>query len=625
MRAAVPVVGVPELESNAFTDIDMFYQYVGAAHLSGRRVISSEIGAAFSGAYSLSARDLTVLFQEALVAGVNSLVVHGMPYGGEFMSTWPGYTPLSFGFGDMWGRRLPDWSFLDNVMTYAARNQLIMQTGTPKKDVAFYLYDEPWSRTDQYKLNDLRSAGKLPMTQGFLRFITDRLKKGYSYEYLGATDLASEAAKSYDRVLAPQGPGYRALVFNQQAYISPEAALKVLSLAQAGLPIISLGSLPNTTIGSLGQEVVSKTIASVSRNFSNVRVVERESSLLSALEDLGVKPRLTIRPGGGTELYSFWRHTERGDDLVFLYNRGSSSTYKLAFEVGNDAAPYQLDAWTGSQSEVTVYERNERGISLAISLAAKQTTILYFSLPRNAARPHVTGHSENVELIKRDEEGYLHALVNNDNPASITLSDENCIRVGPPPQNAIVIPPVRLGSWNLTLHSWVPGGLNVNTSRSKIETFYLGQQTTLVPWSEIPGMGNVSGVGIYTNYFDLPSNINSFHHGSVEQKALLLHVGTVLNILRVWANSKLLPPIDPANPEVDVTAFLTPGTNKIRVETSSTLFNAVRARVDTVSSLGQGPVFPALYTSVGPRAFGLIGPVTIRTLRKIKIDEGLGI
>ncbi len=138
----------------------MIYQYVGAAHLSGRSVISSEIGAEFSGAYSLSARNLTTLFQEALVSGVNSLVVHGMPYGGEFMSTWPGYTPLSFAFGDMWGRRLPDWRFLNDSMLYAARNQLVMRTGITKRDIAFYLYDEPWSRLPQYKSDDLRLAGK---------------------------------------------------------------------------------------------------------------------------------------------------------------------------------------------------------------------------------------------------------------------------------------------------------------------------------------------------------------------------------------------------------------------------------------------------------------------------------
>jgi len=153
-------VGTPELETLAFPDIDSSLQFVGAAHLSGQNIISSEIGAETSGAYSLSTTGLANLFKNSFVVGVNSGVVHGMAYGGEFLSTWPGYTPLSFSFGDMWGPRRPDWMYINETMAYVARNQLCLRTGTAKRDIAFYRYDVPWSMAVGYEPHDLRSAGK---------------------------------------------------------------------------------------------------------------------------------------------------------------------------------------------------------------------------------------------------------------------------------------------------------------------------------------------------------------------------------------------------------------------------------------------------------------------------------
>ena len=93
------------------------------------------------------------------------MVVHGMPYGGEFMSTWPGYTPLLYSFDYNAGPRLPDWNYMDDHMAYAARNQLVLQTGMTKRDVAFYHYDEPRSVTEGYNFSDLRAAGGYPYSK----------------------------------------------------------------------------------------------------------------------------------------------------------------------------------------------------------------------------------------------------------------------------------------------------------------------------------------------------------------------------------------------------------------------------------------------------------------------------
>ena len=48
---------------------------------------------------------------------------------------------------------------MHETMMYTVRNQLVLQTGVPKRDLAFYRYDEPWSMSVGYE-GDLRAAGK---------------------------------------------------------------------------------------------------------------------------------------------------------------------------------------------------------------------------------------------------------------------------------------------------------------------------------------------------------------------------------------------------------------------------------------------------------------------------------
>ncbi|KAJ0131592.1 Uncharacterized protein HZ326_25318 [Fusarium oxysporum f. sp. albedinis] len=49
---------------------------------------------------------------------------------------------------------------------------------------------------------------------------------------------------------------------------------------------------------------------------------------------------------------------------------------------------------------------------------------------------------------------------------------------------------------------------------------------------------------------------------------------------------------------------------------ASTLFNAVKARVDYVKTNGVGPAAPPLYTAMDWQHHGLVGPVMVKSLRR---------
>ena len=140
----------------------MYRQFTGAAHISGRNVISTEIGAQRIGAYAQAVPSLVTLFQDSFAAGVNTLVIHGYPYGGIYPgTTWPGYTPFQYEFGEMWGPRQPAWQHFNDTLLFAARNTEIMTTGVAKVDLAFYIWKTPWSPRPVYQGSELNAAGKL--------------------------------------------------------------------------------------------------------------------------------------------------------------------------------------------------------------------------------------------------------------------------------------------------------------------------------------------------------------------------------------------------------------------------------------------------------------------------------
>ncbi len=138
-------------------------QFVGPAHLGGRNIVSTEIGAVPTGGYSLTLPALNSLFSDAFASGVNMMLVHGMQYGGDLddggITTWPGFTPFQYRFSELWSPRQPAWEYMKEMMEYTARSQVVLQAGVAKRDVAFYLYKDPWTSAITFDGGDMRAEG----------------------------------------------------------------------------------------------------------------------------------------------------------------------------------------------------------------------------------------------------------------------------------------------------------------------------------------------------------------------------------------------------------------------------------------------------------------------------------
>lgn len=141
MRASIPHVDIPECESLGFEDsVDSYKQFTGAAILSGRNVISNEVGAARDRAFSYTIPDLLWSISRAFAGSVNQFVIHGQAFTGNYSeTTWPGHVPFDFLHADAWSPKRPDWSHgLEHAMRYIGRVQHVQQQGVARSDIAIY-------------------------------------------------------------------------------------------------------------------------------------------------------------------------------------------------------------------------------------------------------------------------------------------------------------------------------------------------------------------------------------------------------------------------------------------------------------------------------------------------------
>lgn len=166
MEAQIPNVNAPECETLDFSNnVDAYRQFAGPANLAGKRIVSSECGANAGEAYRLTIPHLLWHVKRSIAGGINQFVFHGLPYSGYYPNTtWPGFTTFDYSYSDMHGRHQPGWEFYGDFMDYVGRSLYAMQSGVPKRDVAFWLKITNWAAHQifsEYQPNDLQTAGKL--------------------------------------------------------------------------------------------------------------------------------------------------------------------------------------------------------------------------------------------------------------------------------------------------------------------------------------------------------------------------------------------------------------------------------------------------------------------------------
>lgn len=530
---------IPETESLFGNDhMDFYRLQAGAVHAMDRSLYSMETAAEWtetwnpkkddgnygtrgngelnSGNYEQTFLDHIWHDQRAFASGVNQVVFHGFPYGGQYDGgvvdgvEWPGFTGFeSSRWSNSWGERQPLWMFANTYLDFVARNQYVLRQGVPKVDVAVY-------RHSYYEVIDFWGPDKL--------FDTTALEQaGYSYDFVAPATLALDNMVVTDGVLDADGTSYKALIVNQEDALPSSVVDRLNEYAEAGLTIVFVGE-PASTTSSMEDADIAEGMEKLLAN-ENVKTVASVDDVLGALKDASIAPAASYE---GQTLLAAHRADE-ARDYYFLYNYAGTDMYrethdakavKTTVTLQGTGTPYVLDAWTGKTRVAEGWKATDGGVAVDVTIAPNDSTIIVL------CEEELVAATEAIEPMKGS---------------------------------------VEVGDWNLTVESWTPGATVLDIEKTPVE---VGALDELKPWNELGAkLEHVSGVGTYTATFTMPE---SFEAG----QAAWLHMGHVKDAFGVKVNGQGVL-VDQASGDANITELLKPGENQIEVTVASSLLNAI--------------------------------------------------
>lgn len=581
------LLDVPETESLGFKNLDDYRVMSGGRDLGGRTVLSCEAACYNGAAYNTTWDRALQTINSIYAAGVNMAVLHGFAYADAPEVTWPGFAAFSpyyngaIGYGEAWGPRTPQWGHMSGIAGYLARTQLILQTGTPTYDIVF-----------------LRQKGWTSTGIGAQWATNDGIPRGWTHSFATAALLDLPLATVRDGRLAPDGPAYKVMIVSTDQFrgnertIEVATARKLLRLGRAGLPIILFGDWATAEPIGLARpgetDEVRRLLAQLAALPTTRSIAADNAAIPGALADLGITP--DVEHETSTVMHVRRLHDEL--DLYYLANakhaenrRLQRVTQEVSLKARSAAAvPYLLDAWTGETTALGQWRREEDRIVVPVDLLPGQSTVVVLAPghPRDvhASTTEALGvHHDGKGLVARVETaGRFVTRVAGPRGTSDVVSDVARVRE-----------PMPLGSWELTVEDWQPGG----SATSTIRPLRRVTLDALVPWSQVPELADVSGIGRYRTVVDLGRDWDATRDGA------RLELGEVNDTFAVTINGNRLPALDVLDTTVDLGHALRRGRNVIEVEVASTLLNRLRT------------VTPEVYGVATRQAYGLVGPVRL--------------
>lgn len=357
---------------------DAYRQMASGMWMTGNQWFSTECCAISGGGFLEDVQDTMIRMSKEFAGGVDRPVYHVRGAVGGNNTTWPGgghTNTTKNGWAGYYSSIQPYHENFADINDYYARNGMVLRTGQIKVDVAVYMVDYVAARnTSHWTDTSLQEAG-------------------YTWGYLNDTLMSLDNAKVTNGVLAEDGPGYKAMVFNQ--YITPDgnaakgtltssAAKKMLGYARAGLPIIFVGEPTGVPGLSDSNDTLATQLAALYA-LPNVYRVNSYAELTAKLKQIGVEPNL--KPETDTHLLSINRYDEKTDtSFYWIHNYGIN-----LYQQQNISSP------TGSttQAYLRIYENEtscfiprEKSNSLWDRRCIKGTgTYAYSDNPISASNP----------------------------------------------------------------------------------------------------------------------------------------------------------------------------------------------------------------------------------------------
>ena len=235
---------IPETEGNDVMGVKFA---TSAAHVSGKRLASTESGTWLNEHFLTKLSDVKQSVDRCFVGGVNHVFYHGVNYSPK-SAPWPGwlfYAAVNFVPAD------PFWRDFGSMNHYFTRCQSFLQQGKPDNDVLLYMpIDDSFSEYGEGLLRHYHNMEQFKAS-GFEKSAREMLNKGYAFDFISDRQIIDIHEKGGSLVTGDAT--YKTLVLPACDLIPLKTFERIVDLAAKGAQIIVFKKLPGDIPG-LGAE-----------------------------------------------------------------------------------------------------------------------------------------------------------------------------------------------------------------------------------------------------------------------------------------------------------------------------------------------------------------------------------
>lgn len=358
-------------------DFSMLKYASSAAHISGKKLISSEtftwLTEHFRTSLSQCKPDLDLMF----VAGVNRMNFHGTTYSPR-EAAWPGWK--FYASIDM-SPTNTIWRDAPAMLQYIERCQSLLRPGKPDNDFLLYLpvYDVWHDQEGRLLQFDIHSMEK--RMPAFIHAVQSIYQNGYDVDYSSDSFVLSARCEN-GKIVTKGGASYKALILPAVRKMPVEVLQHISALATQGATIVFLENTPNDVPGlkdlKQRRKSLKKVLKNIKTDFTKVTVSQYKNGRFisgtdynETLKAIGTASEEMISTYG---LHAIRRANADGH-LYFISALHEKDTRDWISLAGNAVSAEFFDPMTGKGGKAAVRQQNGR-TQVMVNLKSGQSVFL---------------------------------------------------------------------------------------------------------------------------------------------------------------------------------------------------------------------------------------------------------
>jgi hypothetical protein len=346
-----------------------------ASHIYDRPVTSSETWTwLHSPVFRATPLDMKAEADRHFLMGINQLIGHGWPYTSEGVD-YPGWR---FYASAVFDEKNPWWIVMPDIASYLQRSSYLLRQGSAVNDVALYLpNDDGWAHFtngNPHLIEILRDRVGTDV-------ISTILESGYGFDFFD-DDVLMKTGRIEPETLVLGASRYRVVVVPGVERIPLETMRKLEQLSRAGVTVIATRRIPDMVPGMKATAADQAELREITKRLfsgasGRAAFIADEKQLLTQKLAGALPPDVSLNPA--VPEIGFVHRRANDADIYFVANTSNiRQTVKATFRV-TQAQAEMWDPFSGKVVAAKIENASPAGTTLALDLEPYESRIVVFS------------------------------------------------------------------------------------------------------------------------------------------------------------------------------------------------------------------------------------------------------